>query len=106
MARFNLPAGMAIDPAEPDVLYVADSGNHQIVRVQISTSTTTYYAGSWSHGWDYKDGEGLEARFAMPNDIAIHTVHKCDGTQDRQMFVADMGNHRIRAINMDTMMVT
>lgn len=105
-ARFNTPAGLVIDPNEPDVLYVADSANHQIRRVQISTSTTSQWAGDHTHGWDYLDGIGTDAKFGSPWGLTTHTINKCDGTHSRLMFVAEQGNHRIRVIDIDTVAVS
>lgn len=105
-ARFNTPAGLVIDPNEPDVLYVADSANHQIRRVQISTSTTSQWAGDHTHGWDYLDGIGTDAKFGSPWGLTTHTINKCDGTRSRLMFVAEQGNHRIRVIDIDTVAVS
>ena len=31
LARFNEPAGLVVDPEEPNYLYVADSANHQVL---------------------------------------------------------------------------
>jgi hypothetical protein len=43
-ARFNNPTGIAISP-DGATLYVADTGNHVIQKVVISTQTATVYAG-------------------------------------------------------------
>ena len=40
-ARFNLPSGIAADPASPDVLYVADSGNHVIRKIDAQGNVST-----------------------------------------------------------------
>lgn len=105
-ARFNTPAGMVIDPNEPDVLYIADSANHQIRKVQISTSTTSQWAGAHANGWDYLDGIGTEAKLGTPWGLATHTINKCDGSRSRLMFVTEQGNHRVRVIDIDTVAVT
>jgi len=104
-ARFYNPAGMAFDAAGTYV-YVADSGNHVIRRIKVATATVEPWAGSKSHGWDYQDGYGTDAKFGTPWAITIHDIKKCDGTVDSRMFVAERGNNRIRVIDMDTVRVT
>src|SRR6185312_11329774 len=42
-ARFSAPEGLALDGAGN--LYVADSGNHAIRRIEIASATVTTYAG-------------------------------------------------------------
>jgi len=106
LARFNEPAGLVVDPEEPNYLYVADSANHQIRRVDLTTQEVSTYAGEQSHGWDYLDAVGTEAKFQTPWGMAIHAIHKCDGTVDRQLFVTDRSDHRVRTVNMETLQVS
>jgi sugar lactone lactonase YvrE len=85
-ARFNNPAGIAIDAA--GYLYVADVSNHRIRRVAPDGTVTTV-AGTGEPG--FADGPALSAKFAAPSALAVAG----DGT----VYVADYGNHRIRQID-------
>lgn len=83
-ARFDTPAGLAIEPS--GALIVADSRNHRIRRVQPDGRTTTI-AGSVE---GLRDGPASRAQFRLPCGVAVAP----DGT----VYVADTGNHCIRRI--------
>jgi sugar lactone lactonase YvrE len=84
-AKFNGPRGVAVD-AKGNV-YVADTGNH-CIRVISPAGQVTTLAGGRQPG--YADGQGDQARFNYPTDIAI------DATGNS--YVADTANHAIRKI--------
>ena len=90
-ALFNLPHGLAISG---DMLYVADSGNHRIRAVNLTNKDVTTIAGS-SRG--YKDDAGSAAQFDDPRGLAV---------SGDTLYVADSGNHRIRAVNLTNKDVT
>lgn len=94
-AYFEKPAGLVLDPTET-YLYVADSGNARIRKVRIADGVTTLVAGG-ERG--FADGVGAAAQFATPWGLAL----SLDGTT---LYVADRGNHRIRAIALATNTVT
>lgn len=82
---FNKPMGMTMD-ADGNV-YVADSGNHAIRKIDTKGQVTTM-AGSGVQG--LQDGKGSEARFRAPEDVAV--------AKDGTVYVADTLNHAIRKI--------
>ena len=65
-ARFNTPSGVAVD--DTGVVYVADTGNHAIRRVDPAGRVTTV-AGDGVAGW--RDGPGRLARFNGPIGVAL-----------------------------------
>jgi uncharacterized protein (TIGR03437 family) len=83
-ARLNLPSSVAIDG---NVLYIADTGNHAIRRVQSSGVIDTL-AGTGEPGYDGDNLAGVRSRLNTPSYVIA----------DRQggILVADTGNHRIR----------
>jgi hypothetical protein len=92
-ARFGGPEGVALNGGN---LYVADTGNHMIRKIVISTAAVTTFAGTGGlSGGD--DGVGSAARFSKPSGISS------DGTN---LYVADSGNHTIRKIVILTGQVT
>jgi sugar lactone lactonase YvrE len=95
-ARFSSPAGIVVDAAGAN-LYVADTGNHQIRKIVVSTGVVTTVAGATSTGTT--DATGTSARFSSPKALAINSA----GTE---LFVADSGNHRIRKVVISTTAVT
>lgn len=86
--KLNNPLGVAV--SGPD-LYVADTGNHAIRKVTISTGEITNFAGTpGSASAGSAEGTGLLASFRNPGGIAA------EGTTN--LYVADTGNHTIRKI--------
>lgn len=83
-ARFNNPNGITTDGTS---LYVADSGNRVIRRIDMASGVVTTLAGSGLAG--STDGTGIGASFSTPNGITT------DGTS---LYVADSGNNRVRKI--------
>ena len=76
-------------------LYVADTLNHSIRNIVISTGVTTTIAGTGASG--YSDGTGTDALFFRPEDVTT------DGTN---LFVVEFLNHLIRKIVISTESVT
>jgi hypothetical protein len=86
-ATFNLPTGITTDGT---FLYVADTGNNAIRRVDMITGAVTLIAGSTTAVAEFNDAlNGTDARFNQPTGITT------DGTN---LYVADSGNHTIRKI--------
>ena len=91
-ARFNNPNAAVRAPSGE--IYVADSANHLIRRID-TNGQVSIWAGMMSTAADgrggHADGERLAAQFYYPSGIAIGG----DGT----LYVADRGNAVIRAIS-------
>src|SRR6185369_1449370 len=92
-ALFNRPEGITTDGTN---IYVADTYNHTIRKVVITTGEVTTLAGmAGISGSD--DGAGSSARFKYPGGITT------DGTN---LYVADSENHTVRKLEIATGMVT
>jgi len=88
----NLHAPQAICTDRAGVLYVVDTGNHRVLRMAAG-APLMIVAGNGSSG---AAGDGGPARLAQlnnPTACALNTA----GT----LFVADTGNHAIRAVTAD-----
>ncbi len=92
-AEFALPAGSVYNSAD-GYLYLADSLNNTIRRIN-SSGTVSTYAGAKAPG--FTNGTLTQARFSSPTGIAI-----CNGI----MYVADTNNDAVRTINMTSGQVT
>jgi sugar lactone lactonase YvrE len=77
---------------------VADTGNHTIRRIDITTGVVTTSAGSAGTPGS-ADGTGAAARFSYPRGVAI----SADGST---ALVADFSNNVIRAITLASGVVT
>ena len=84
-AQFNKPDGVAVDSS--GVVYVADENNHRIRKITPAGVVSTL-AGSGTAG--NTNGTGTAAQFSYPRGVAVDA----SGT----VYVADMGNQRIRKI--------
>jgi len=87
-ASFFSPTGVAVD--SNGNVYVADSENHRIRKVRADGNTTTL-AGDGTDG--FADGAGASARFSTPSGVAVDSFGV--------VYVADMGNNRIRKVGTD-----
>lgn len=95
VARFDRPQGIAADRA--GALFVADTGNHTIRRVEVSTGAVTTLAGAAGIA-GITDGSGTSARFNNPYGVALDAV----GT----LYIADYGNHAMRKLTVGPREVT
>ncbi|MDA2933392.1 IPT/TIG domain-containing protein [Acidobacteria bacterium AH-259-D05] len=103
-AAFNNPQGIALD--NRGHLWVVDSDNHTLRRINLITGMVETIAGkAGSAGW--VDGTGEEARFNSPIGIAIETEsltqqlereRKGDPPPLLSVIVADTGNGVIRRV--------
>ena len=89
-ASLNEPYEVRFDK-HGDMVFV-EMRNHLIRKVDMKTGIISTVAGTGQEG--YKDGPHDAAQFKQPHSIAI------DDKTDT-LYVADIGNHRIRAINLD-----
>ena len=93
-AQFNNPYGVAFAPNGN--IYVADTYNQRIRVTNPTTGQVTTLAGTGTEG--FADGPGTNARFNYPTGVAV--------APNGNIYVADQGNQRIRAINPTTGQVT
>ena len=84
-ASFYYPSGVAVDGSGN--VYVADGGNHKIRKIS-SAGTVTTLAGNGMAG--DSNGTGSNASFNYPSAVAVDTLGN--------VYVADLGNHKIRKI--------
>ncbi len=89
-AEFRYPQGMALDG---DFLYVADTGNHLLRRVNLTTKTVETVAGTGQNERRQQTGPGTGVGLSSPWDLAIH---------NRTLFIAMAGAHQIWQYNLDT----
>ena len=87
-AQLADPNGVAVDDAGN--LYIVDSGNHRIRRVD-SDGIITTIAGTGVRGYSGDGGPGVGAQLADPNGVAVDDAGN--------LYIADSGNHRIRQVD-------
>jgi DNA-binding beta-propeller fold protein YncE len=89
---FSGPRGVAVDKK---AIYVADTGNDIIRKIDISTLQTSTIAGTGEEG--DKDGPAMQAQFNNPGAIC---------TDGNFLYVLDADNHSIRKIDLNANTVT
>jgi streptogramin lyase len=94
-AELNEPYELRFD--RDGNMYFVEMQNHVVRRVDRKTSTITTIAGNGRRGFAGDGGPAVEAMFNQPHSI---TLDDKDG-----LYVADIGNHRIRRINLTTGMI-
>ncbi len=91
-AQFRGLSGLTIDD---QALYITDTTNHRIRKVDLETANVSTLAGDGVGG--FLDGMGTAARLNSPQDVT---------TDGSNLYVADTTNNRIRKIDLSTLAVT
>lgn len=98
-ATFNFPTGSNPPPGGSVVvddegrLYVADTLNHVIRRIDFDADVIETFAGTGEAGYGGDGGAATDAQLNNPRDIEIHAG---------KLYVADELNNRVRAIDIDS----
>lgn len=92
----SFPAKVLADP-RGDRLFIADTGHHRIVIVDLRDGTVLDVVGNGRQA--LADGEYATASFASPHGMALSG----DGSA---LYVADTGNHAIRLVDLRSRQVT
>lgn len=87
-AQLNLPSDVALGP--DDAVYIADTGNHAIRRIDALGAITTI-AGTGTAGYGGDGGQGSAAQLSSPVGIFVDAAGK-------YLYIADKGNHAIRRV--------
>jgi sugar lactone lactonase YvrE len=98
-AQLSFPAGsnplpggaLALDVAGR--LYIADTENHRVRRVDFAQNRIETIAGTGLAGFSGDGGPGTEAALDTPRDIDVG---------ERFLYIADTGNHRIRRVDLQS----
>ena len=94
-ARLDAPSGVVLDGAGN--LYIADTGNHRIRKVDSSGVITTI-AGTGERGFGGDGGPAAAAQLWSPADVVL------DGAGN--LYIADRGNQRVRKVDSSGVITT
>ena len=90
-SAFNHPQGMAIDG---DILYVADTENHAIRRVDLQAGQVETIAGTGEQGYDRTGGRpGRSTSLSSPWDVVLH---------NGVIYIAMAGIHQLWSLDLQT----
>jgi sugar lactone lactonase YvrE len=86
-AALNTPVGIAVDAW--DNLFISDSGNQRVRKVDTNGIITTV-AGNGTNGYSGDGGAPTNAALSSPADVAVDAIGN--------LFIADSDNNRIREV--------
>jgi streptogramin lyase len=95
-ASLNMPHELAFDRAGS--LYVAERDNHVIRKIDGRTGIISTVAGTGVRGFGGDGGSGVKAQLAQPHSVVID--------KDGALLICDIGNHRIRRLDLTTGVIT
>ena len=96
-AHLDTPDSAAIDPVN-GYLYIADSGNNVIRRVNLSTGIISAFAGNHTATYAGDGGPALNASLSGPWSVTVGP--------DGQIYIADQNNHSVRKVALDGTITT
>jgi DNA-binding beta-propeller fold protein YncE len=88
-AKLNGPHHLVLGP--DGALYVADTGNYAVRRIDLATRTISTVAGTGVKGFAGDGGSARQAQFGGLYNLAFH---------DGRLYVCDLDNRRIRAVDL------
>jgi DNA-binding beta-propeller fold protein YncE len=97
-AQFFDPHGL-VATRDGRTLYVADTLNNQVRKIDLRGGVITLLAGTGAKGFSGDGGPALQATFNGVFSIAL-------GHDEKSLFIADLSNRRIRKIDLGTGIVS
>ena len=88
-ATFNGPKGIVVDKAQR--VYVVDTENQAIRRIDTASGLITTVAGNGKRGFSGDQGLAIDAMLDRPHGICVDS--------NGNVFVGDTNNHRVRTIH-------
>jgi sugar lactone lactonase YvrE len=89
-AGLSMPEAVVLDRSGN--LFVCDTGNHRVRRIDTATGVITTVAGNGDRGYSGDSGPATSARLNVPSGLAFDTAGN--------LLIADADNHRIRRLDL------
>ncbi|MBN8722511.1 MAG: SMP-30/gluconolactonase/LRE family protein [Acidobacteria bacterium] len=96
VASLNQPSGVAVD--SKGNVFIADTENHRIRKVDAQTGVITTVAGSGVSGFLGDGGQATQARLSRPKGLTID--------QNGNLLITDTFNFRIRQVDLSTNLIS
>jgi DNA-binding beta-propeller fold protein YncE len=95
-ATLNFPGAVAVD--RRGNLYIADTMNHRVRKVDAATGVIATIAGTGQHRWSGDGGAATSAALNEPAALAV---------DDRgNLYIADQSNNRVRKVDVNAGLIT
>lgn len=94
-ARLNFPSAVAVDRLGN--VYIADTMNHRIRKVDANTGIITHVAGTGQARYSGDGGPAVQAAINEPTGLAV---------TDEALYIADQSNNRVRRVDLVTGIIT
>ena len=95
-ARLSSPSGVAVDASGN--LFIADSNNNRVRRVDAAAAVITTVAGGGTSGFSGDGGPAIGASLSSPSGVAVDP--------SGNLFIADRNNNRVRRVDAATSVIT
>jgi hypothetical protein len=95
-AELYFPADSAIDASGN--IYIADTWNYRIRKVNASTGIITTIAGNGTEGYSGDGGQATSAELNAPSSVALDSAGN--------IYIADSDNNRVRKVTVSTGIIT
>jgi sugar lactone lactonase YvrE len=94
-ARLNFPSAVAVD--RHGNLYIADTMNHRVRKVDAKTGIITHVAGTGQARYSGDGGPAVQAAINEPTGLAV---------TDEALYIADQSNNRVRRVDLVTGLIS
>ena len=95
-AAMNTPQRIAFDTLGN--LFLTDTANNRIRRVDVTTGVISTIAGNGVSGYSGNGGLAVKAALKTPRGITV--------VNDNVVYISDSGNHRVRMVSLDSGIIT
>ncbi|HKN87509.1 MAG TPA: hypothetical protein VJV04_11665 [Nitrospiraceae bacterium] len=95
-ALLNFPGAVTVD--EHGHVYIADTMNHRVRKIDAESGIITTIAGTGQKRWSGDGGPAISAALNEPTALALD--------QKGHLYIADQSNHRVRRIDLKTGTIT
>ena len=96
VAELDSPEGLAVNAAGD--LYIADSHNHRVRKVDVASGVIATIAGTGAAGYSGDGGLATAGRLDLPTALAVDAAGN--------VYVADTNDHRVRCIGVNGIITT
>ncbi|MEK7689160.1 MAG: hypothetical protein AAB313_02760 [Deltaproteobacteria bacterium] len=96
LSSLRFPSAIAVD--KKGNIYISDTLNNRVRKVDVTSGIITTIAGNGQDGSGGDEGQATEANLSEPSSIAID--------RNENIFIADLMNHKIRKVDAATGVIT